>query len=219
VKPVNKKDIHSLRQNYTKGRLEKADLKENPIHLFSDWFAAARDSEVHEPNAFILSTVNEMNEPSSRTVLLKDITDHGLVFYTNYQSDKAKEIEHNDNVAITFLWKEIEQQVRIKGRAEKVSDTISTQYFQSRPKGSQIGAWASYQSEVITDRAILEQRVKDLEAKYADTDILPKPPFWGGYIIVPFEIEFWQGRSSRLHDRFRYKRMESGDWQIDRLSP
>jgi len=165
-----------------------------------------------------LATVDSDGKPSNRIVLLKGAPMEGFIFYTNYDSRKGKEIDSNPYVSIVFLWKEIERQVRIEGKAVKISESDSTAYYHSRPKGSQIGAWASPQSQTITDRTILESAYEKLSSKYMNADELPKPPNWGGYIIVPEMIEFWQGRTSRLHDRIRYCRADHS-WSIDRLAP
>ncbi|MFT4536159.1 MAG: pyridoxamine 5'-phosphate oxidase [Saprospiraceae bacterium] len=212
------RDIADMRRNYTKGYLTIDSVVENPIEQFRVWFDDATHSEVVEPNAMIIATVNNKNIPSARTVLLKEIDSEGFLFYTNYTSDKAKDISTNSNVSLVFLWKEIERQVRITGVAEKISATHSEQYFHKRPKGSQIGAWVSPQSSIIEDRSILEERQKDIESKYKNEDKLPLPDFWGGYIVKPTAIEFWQGRPSRLHDRLRYKLVD-GKWKIERLAP
>ena len=215
---MNRDHIQNLRENYVKGSLERSELLADPLELFRNWFEEARNAKIMEPNAMILSTVNADSIPSSRTVLLKDISDEGLVFYTNFESGKGKDIAINPNVSVVFLWKEMERQVRIKGVAEKVSEETATKYFQSRPKDSQIGAWASAQSQVLPDRSPLELRADQLSEEYKDVDVLPKPPFWGGYLIRPTVIEFWQGRRSRLHDRFRFTK-QGNEWLIDRLSP
>lgn len=163
-------------------------------------------------------TVNALGRPSARTILLKEVTEKGFVFYTNYESRKAKEIEENPYISLLFFWHKLERQVRIEGRVEKYNAESSTQYFQSRPRGSQIGAWASPQSQVIPDRHWLERQVDRREIEFAGKKVLPRPPFWGGYICIPNYFEFWQGRESRLHDRINYK-YEDGDWVIQRMAP
>ena len=212
-----KKEISSLRESYSLSTLSRKDLLPDPMAQFTQWFNEARNSEILEPNAMTLSTVSKKGIPSSRVVLLKEIEADGLIFYTNYESHKAREIQGNHHVAICFLWKEIQRQVRIEGKASPISREQSKNYFQSRPKASQIGAWASEQSTVIQSRDVLESKKKYLEEEYADTDMLPLPPNWGGYKITIDAIEFWQGRRSRLHDRFRYQQ-ENNSWVIHRLS-
>lgn len=212
------RDIADMRINYTKGFLMEDSVVSDPILQFRSWFEEATNSEVLEANAMIIATVDENNVPSARTVLLKEIDPEGFLFYTNYNSDKAKEISGNPNVSLVFLWKEIERQVRITGVVEKISPDRSEQYFHKRPKGSQIGAWVSPQSSIIDSRDVLEERQKEIESKYKDEAQLPLPDFWGGYIVRPTAIEFWQGRPSRLHDRLRYKLVD-GEWKIERLAP
>ena len=212
------RDIADMRINYTKGFLMEDSVVSDPIMQFRSWFEEATNSEVLEANAMIIATVDENNVPSARTVLLKEIDPEGFLFYTNYNSDKAKEISGNPNVSLVFLWKEIERQVRITGVVEKISPDRSEQYFHKRPKGSQIGAWVSPQSSIIDSREVLEERQKEIESKYKDEAQLPLPDFWGGYIVKPTAVEFWQGRPSRLHDRLRYKLVD-GEWKIERLAP
>lgn len=211
------KDISAIRKEYSKHTLDVVDVDKNPINTFNQWFAEAIKSQVVEPNAMNIATVGKNNIPANRVVLLKEV-DKGFVFYTNYQSDKGKELEENPVAALTFFWPELERQVRIQGDVEKVSEAASTEYFQSRPKESQIGAWTSPQSTVIKNREILEQRQEDLAVKYKDDKVLPRPKQWGGYRVNPFHIEFWQGRPSRLHDRIAYTLIK-GNWQINRLAP
>ena len=210
------KNLADLRETYALSTLSRMDLLPEPIEQFTKWFSDARSAEILEPNAMTLSTVSDQGIPSSRIVLLKEIESDGIVFYTNYESHKAKEIEHNNHVAACFLWKEIQRQVRIEGVATKVPKEQSEKYFQSRPKKSQIGAWASEQSRVIEGRDAIEAKQQELTDIYKDHDVLPLPPFWGGYKITITSIEFWQGRRSRLHDRFRYSQ-EDGKWIIQRL--
>jgi len=174
---------------------------------------------VPEPNVMNLATVDEQGRPDSRTVLLKGLDERGFIFYTNYHSQKGNQLLANPFAAINFLWLQAERQVRVKGSIEKLSESASTKYFQSRPKGSQLGAWASPQSEIIASREVLDENLKKLEQKHADDEVLPKPPNWGGYLLRPDVIIFWQGRPSRLHDRFRYNRTEDGNWVINRLAP
>lgn len=207
-----------MRQNYDKHTLHKSDLENNPIDQFKVWFQEAKEANVEEPNAMTLSTVSEGGIPSSRIMLLKEVNDSGFVFFTNYLSRKAQEINANEDIAIVFLWLAQHRQIRINGIAEKVSREDSQIYFQSRPKESQIGAWASPQSDVVTSKEELDKRFDEIALKYKDDEVLPCPPHWGGYLIRPIEMEYWQGRPSRLHDRFRY-RMKDGKWIIERLAP
>lgn len=211
-------DLASLRKEYTKAALDAKSVSQDPISQFTKWFEEAVSAKVPEPNAMNLATVNENGRPASRIVLLKGIENHKLVFYTNYQSRKGKELDQNPACSLTFFWPELERQVRIEGVASRIDEKRSEKYFQSRPRGSQIGAWASPQSSVISDRSLLEERVKQIEAKYKGEEALPKPNQWGGYEIDPLMIEFWQGRPSRLHDRILYTKDESG-WKINRLAP
>lgn len=214
---TSKRDIGSLRESYTKAVLNKSMLNKNPIKQFTLWFDEAQASKIKEPNAMSLATAGKKGI-STRTVLLKSYDELGFVFYTNYNSNKGKAIAENPKVAVNFLWKELERQVKIEGRVKKVSKAQSKAYFQSRPRGSQIGAWVSEQSAIIKDRRILERRKKEIEAQFDGQDVLPVPPNWGGYCIQPKLIEFWQGRESRLHDRMQY-RLSKGVWIIERLSP
>ncbi|MDG2448115.1 MAG: pyridoxamine 5'-phosphate oxidase [Saprospiraceae bacterium] len=217
---MNRDHIHEMRENYDKGTLERSDLLAHPINQFRIWFDAAVASGIKEANVMTLSTVDENGIPSGRTVLMKDLTQDGIIFYTNLESDKAQHIYKNKNVSLTFLWLEMERQVRVNGHAIEVDKDTATTYFQSRPKASQIGAWASAQSKIIQDRVQIESKVEQLQNQYRDTDFLPKPPFWGGFLIKPSQVEFWQGRRSRLHDRFRYDQKNGKEsWDIVRLSP
>ena len=207
-----------LRKEYAKATLDISTINHDPVLQFEKWFSEALKSDVHEPNAMNLATINEHGGPSSRIVLLKGIEEHRFQFYTNYQSKKGKELEHNPACALTFFWPELERQVRIEGVAERIDVAQSTAYFQSRPRNSQVGAWASPQSTIIKDREILEERLKKIEEKFEHTDKLPKPHQWGGFQIEPFLFEFWQGRPGRLHDRIEYLLVES-KWEIHRLAP
>jgi pyridoxamine 5'-phosphate oxidase len=208
--------IANIRSDYTMKGLEEEDLHRNPLNQFEKWFEEVLSSGLEEPNAMLLSTVNN-GKPSSRIVLLKDL-DFGFKFFTNYDSKKGQQIAENPNVALTFFWKELERQVRIEGTAEKVTSKESDEYFASRPRGSQIGAWVSQQSAAIASREVLEITHADLERKFEGDDI-PRPAHWGGYRVTPNYIEFWQGRPSRLHDRLAYTRLSQDDWKIERLSP
>jgi len=209
--------ISDLRKEYTLKGLDAVDVSENPINQFRRWFDAALAAGGPEPNAMHVSTVTAEGRPDGRIVLLKEVSDAGFVFYTNYESRKGQELAANPFAALTFFYQSLEQQIRIEGRVEKVSPDESTAYFHSRPRGSQIGAWVSNQSHTIDDRDVLKTRQQALEAQFADQEI-PRPDHWGGYRVVPDAIEFWQGRPSRLHDRIRY-RLENGIWLIERLAP
>ncbi len=215
---VNNQTIAALREDYRAKTLEIEDIHANPFSQFKEWFQEALDSSIKEANAMTIATVDAEGKPSARIVLLKGFDENGLIFYTNYESKKGQDLAANPNIAAVFLWKDLERQIRIEGIAKKITKAASLKYFQSRPKGSQIGAWASPQSQVIPDRSILENNVKTLKEQYKNVDNLPIPNHWGGYIIQPTMIEFWQGRSSRLHDRICYKK-EGKNWAIERLAP
>ena len=209
--------IADLRKNYTQAGLLESDIVANPYEQFKLWFEQAVAADILEPNAMTVATVTAEGKPSARIVLLKDFDDRGFVFYTNYNSQKGVELQNCPYAALVFLWGDLERQVRIEGKIEFVAASEATGYFHSRPVSSQLGAWASDQSTVIGNRSILEQKLQQLAAEYQDRQI-PKPPHWGGVRVVPQEIEFWQGRPSRLHDRLRYQLVD-GLWQIDRLAP
>jgi len=216
--PMNSiRSIADLRVNYSRQQLLETDAASDPIHQFRHWFDQAVESEVPEPNAMTLATATKTGIPSARIVLLKGLDERGFVFYTNYESRKAQDLAENPQAALVFLWHELERQVRVEGAIEKVSDAETEAYFHSRPLSSQIGAWASEQSRVISDREVLEQSYLSLEAKYKDQEV-PRPPHWGGYRVKPHQVEFWQGRPSRLHDRLRY-RLVAHEWVIERLAP
>jgi pyridoxamine 5'-phosphate oxidase len=210
--------LEALRREYTRGGIERDDLHADPIAQFKHWFAQAEAAGLLEPNAMTLATVDAEGRPNARTVLLKDL-DHGFIFYTNYTSAKAREIEAGGEVALLFPWLALERQVKVLGRAERVASAKSLSYFLKRPLASRLGAWASPQSQVISTRALLEKKFDEMKRKFADGDI-PLPDFWGGYRVLPRLFEFWQGRQSRLHDRFQYSRDNAGEpWTIERLAP
>jgi len=211
-------DLTSLRAKYTTKGLDIKDLNQDPFMQFETWFNEAINAKLTEPNAFSLATVGSDMMPSIRTVLLKIFDEKGFVFFTNYKSTKAKQIEENPKAAALFAWLDLERQVKIEGSIEKISSTESLKYFLSRPKGSQIGAWVSHQSEVITSRSLLEQKFDEIKRKFVKGEI-PFPSFWGGYAIKPTKIEFWQGGQDRLHDRFLYELQKDGSWTISRLAP
>ncbi len=211
-------DLSDMRLDYSEEELRRSSLKGDAFEQFSSWFEQACESEVHEPNAFSLATVNEDGQPSLRTVLLKYFDKDGLVFFTNYESHKAMEIEGNNQVSMLFPWLTMQRQVIVKGCAVKVSATESLKYFLKRPKDSQLGAWISRQSSVISSRQVLESKLAEIKARFTKGDV-SLPPFWGGYRIEPKSFEFWQGGESRIHDRFLYSRGEEGGWEIERLSP
>nr|MBA2760418.1 pyridoxamine 5'-phosphate oxidase [Segetibacter sp.] len=195
--------IAGIRKDYKLKSLLEADLKKDPVEQFSIWWDEAVKSDIAEVNAMTLATCNADGRPSARIVLLKGFTNEGFVFYTNYQSNKGKELERNPYAALVFFWKELERQVRIEGAVEKINEAESDSYFQSRPAGSKIGAWSSAQSSTVASREVIEESYLNYLKKF-DTNPIPRPPFWGGYIVKPKKMEFWQGRSSRLHDRIMY---------------
>ena len=212
------KPISEIRTEYTKATLDQATVDKNPMVQFEKWFHEALEAEVMEANAMTLSTVTETGRPTARIVLLKGVEQNKFLFYTNYQSQKGKELDNNPACALTFFWPELERQVRIEGISERLESSVSKVYFQSRPRSSQVGAWASPQSTIIKDRSLLEERAREIEKRFAGKETLPKPKQWGGYAIEPHEIEFWQGRPSRLHDRIVYYRSEN-EWVVHRLAP
>jgi len=213
------KDLGDYRKSYEKGELLLENIPENPLELFRNWFIEVDTHfNIDEANAMTISTIGLDGYPKSRVVLLKKYTYEGFIFYTNYESEKGKAIKSNPNVCLSFFWHSAERQVIIKGKAEKISGNLSDGYFETRPRGSQLGAIVSNQSEPIANRNILDEKLKILEKKYEGREI-KRPQFWGGYIVRPIEIEFWQGRPNRLHDRIRYKFQEDYNWKIERLCP
>jgi pyridoxamine 5'-phosphate oxidase len=211
------KDIADLRREYSIKPLHKADLDTNPFKQFDTWFEEALQAESMDPNAMSIATTATSGQPSIRTVLLKYFDEDGFVFYTNLGSRKAGEIEANNRVALLFYWHELHRQVKIVGKAERINAADNIRYFMRRPRDSQIGAWVSQQSSIISSRSILENKFAEMKQKFAHGEI-PLPSFWGGYRVVPASIEFWQGRENRLHDRFMFTAGES-DWDIERLAP
>ena len=211
-------DISHFRRDYLQGGLSRADLKDDPVEQFAIWFEQARKTNSLDPTAMVLATVGKDGQPSQRSVLLKYFDHSGFVFFTNYGSRKARELETNDRVSLLFVWLELERQIIINGRASKISAADSAKYFLSRPKDSQVAAWVSSQSSPLSSRQALLQAYSEMKKKFREGQI-PVPSFWGGYRVVPSEIEFWQGGASRLHDRFVYRRNEVGKWYIERLMP
>jgi pyridoxamine 5'-phosphate oxidase len=210
--------VARLRKEYTRAGLKESEADPNPIEQFRTWFDEVLTSNLHEPNAMVLATATLDGHPSARIVLLKGFDERGFVFYTNYEGRKGEELETNPHCALLFYWGELERQVRVEGRVRRVPDKESDAYFAGRPRGSQLGAWASEQSRPVGDRGALEHRLRELEAEYEGREV-PRPPFWGGYRVEPETIEFWQGRENRVHDRLVYRRSEDGGWRRGRLQP
>jgi pyridoxamine 5'-phosphate oxidase len=211
-------DIAALRHDYVAHGLRRADLDADPIKQFAKWFGEAAAAEIRDVNAMTLATATPDGRPSARIVLLKAISDRGFVFFTNYNSAKGRELEANPHAALTFFWVQLERQIRVSGVVEKTSREESEEYFRSRPIGSQLGAWSSAQSELIASREVLETNLAEVTSRFAGTDV-PLPPQWGGYRLQPDAIEFWQGRTNRLHDRFRYRLEDGARWALERLAP
>lgn len=210
-------DLTQMRQNYTLAQLDENTVHPDPLKQFEIWFEEARNSQIKEPNAMLLATCGETRIPSIRAVLLKIFDNKGFVFFTNYHSDKAKEISENPNVGLEFLWLDLERQIRISGKAEKISTAESLKYFLTRSRESRVGAWVSDQSRVISSRQAMMMQIEKMKSKFSSGEI-PLPDFWGGYRVIPEKIEFWQGRENRLHDRILYTRSDNR-WNISRLAP
>ena len=212
-------DLSNYRKSYEKGTLDESTVSKNPIELFQKWFHEVDQSDtIDEANAMTISTIGLDGFPKSRVVLLKEYSNEGFIFYTNYNSEKGRAISENKNVCLSFFWHAAERQIIIKGKAEKIAKNLSDNYFESRPRGSRLGAIVSNQSQVIESRAILEEKLKTLEKNYQDKPML-RPLHWGGYLVKPIEIEFWQGRANRLHDRIRYQLQDDLNYKIERLEP
>lgn len=212
-------DLSNYRKSYEKSQLLESDIPEDPINLFHRWFYETKElGGVDEVNAMTLATIGLDGFPKSRVVLLKKFNEEGFIFYTNYNSEKGKAIQNNPNICLSFFWHSMERQIIIKGIAEKTSEAISDTYFESRPDGSKLGAIVSPQSDIIPSRDYLDNKLKELEKHYVGKEI-PRPNNWGGFLVRPLEVEFWQGRPNRLHDRIRYKLQDDFNWRIDRLSP
>ena len=210
--------IADLRRDYALASLDITDVVADPIEQFRHWFANAAESLITEPNAMTIATIGADGAPDARVVLLKGVDARGFTFFTDYRSRKGQDLEAHPQAALVFFWQELERQVRIRGTVVKLSAEESGAYYESRPRGSRIGAWASEQSRVICDRSVLESRVREVEARFPGETAPPLPPHWGGFLVQPAQVEFWQGRQSRLHDRLRY-RLDDGAWVVERLSP
>lgn len=213
------KELPHIRKDYIQDFIEEATLSENPFEEFEKWFKKALESNQAEPNAMSLATASPDGQPSVRIVLLKGLQPNGFVFFSNYLSRKGQELDKNPLASLNFFWATLEQQIRIEGRVSKISEEDSEVYFQSRDRDSRLGAWASPQSQKIMNRDFLLKKVEEVKNRFQNQTIFPKPDFWGGYLVVPHRIEFWQGRASRLHDRILYEKNEAGNWQKSRLAP
>ncbi len=211
-------DIENFRREYLQGGLNREDLQDDPIAQFDIWLSQTIESGIGDPTAMVVSTVSAEGRPSQRIVLLKHVDDDGFIFYTNYGSRKAKEIEGNNKVSLLFPWNKLDRQVKVGGTAEKISVAESAKYFMSRPRGSQLAAWASKQSRKITSREFLLTQLADIKEKFAAGEV-PLPDFWGGIRVRPHEVEFWQGGEHRIHDRFEYCLQNDGSWEISQLAP
>ncbi|MEN8834522.1 MAG: pyridoxamine 5'-phosphate oxidase [Polaribacter sp.] len=213
------RDLSDYRKTYNKKELLENNCPKNPMELFQIWFKNAEESDyIEETNAMSISTIGKDGFPKSRIVLLKQITNDGFIFYTNYTSEKGRAIDENNNICLSFFWPALEQQIIIKGKAEKLSEQTSDLYFNSRPNGSKLGAWASNQSKVVSSKRELEDNLKQFEKEFKNKDI-PRPKHWGGFITKPISIEFWQGRPNRMHDRIRYALEKDFSWKLERLAP
>ncbi len=212
------RDLSAIREQYQRAGLSRPDLAPDPIAQFERWYDEWTATDPYDAAAMVVATVGADGRPSARYVLLRLVDQRGFVFYTNYDGAKGRELEANPRAALTFGWIDLERQVRVEGHVEQIAAEESDAYFAKRPRGSQLAAWASPQSEVIPDRALIERRFADLEARYADHDV-PRPDHWGGYRVIPEQVEFWQGRADRLHDRFRYRHQAGGGWLVERLAP
>ena len=210
-------DLSALRQEYTSAELNERDVHADPFLQFEEWFLQAQKADVPEPNAMVLSTIENDQKPRSRIMLIKEVRTDGFVWFTNYDSAKGQELTHNPHASLLFFWQPLQRQVRIEGTVKRVEALESDEYFYSRPLGSQLGAWSSPQSQVINSRTVLEDNLAAASARYGITP--PRPEHWGGFILQPHYVEFWQGRASRLHDRIAYKRQADGSWTIARLAP
>lgn len=215
---MNNLNIAQIRTDYALQSLDIAEVAVNPFVQFQQWLEQAIQAAVLEPTAMHLATAGKDNRPAGRVVLLKGVEQEQFVFYTNYESEKGQALSENPYASLTFFWAELQRQVRITGKVEKVSEETATAYFHSRPRESQIGAWASPQSHAIASRQVLEAKYAELVAQFENLPAIPKPAYWGGYALIPDSFEFWQGRPSRLHDRIAYT-IEAGDWKIERLAP
>jgi pyridoxamine 5'-phosphate oxidase len=218
LKTIESMKLADLRRQYTLETLSETEVRSSPIEQFALWFEETQTAQLIEPNAMTLATADAQGRPSARTVLLKDFSPEGFTFFTNYESHKGRDLQENPWAALLFTWLELERQVRIEGEVTKIDPAVSRAYFQSRPRESQLGAWASPQSRVVGSREELEARFRAVEQEYEGIEALPLPPFWGGYLLRPHRVEFWQGRPNRLHDRVLY-RLDGRQWTVERLAP